>query len=172
LVLVRNCTSRHRSHLTTSRESTGARVVAIRIFEDARAGIYPGKLSRASASRASRPPGREDGSWPNLRYALGRCQHNSWVKPGMAPKGQGRNRYVDRRKRGEGHARAADEPRFTLLRPLPTVGSTRPQPAQRAVENGPARKGWVSESEWPSPLGATLFKRNPERSEGPRYDHS
>ena len=39
LLLVRNWTSKQRSHLTTSRESTGARVVAIQVVREARAGI-------------------------------------------------------------------------------------------------------------------------------------
>jgi hypothetical protein len=37
-LVVRNWTNKQRSHLTTSRESTGARVVAIQVVEDARAG--------------------------------------------------------------------------------------------------------------------------------------
>src|SRR5579864_3538415 len=48
LLLVRNWTRAHRSHLTTSRESTGARVVAIQVVEDARAGInYKGLTATA-----------------------------------------------------------------------------------------------------------------------------
>jgi len=42
--MVRNCTKRHLSHLTTSRESTGASVVAMQVVGDARAGINMGNL--------------------------------------------------------------------------------------------------------------------------------
>src|SRR5512142_1233825 len=63
LFMVRNCTRRQRSHLTTSRESTGARVVAIRLWE------MPERASNLTLDPATRVQ-----AGGTLRPKAGLCQ--------------------------------------------------------------------------------------------------